>query len=696
MKNAKKKNHKKLFLVLGGVFVIILIFVVVVVLLNSRNQKHTEASSFEKINQDFIAGMLSADEYVDYSLSALQGSDELPSQYRSRATDLFSTEAMIEFVEKNSSELRPETLQKLSETIGLVNIEFDMDASANASTKKRGGFPGLMTQNAYAESKKIKILNKVKLSNEGHFLVFYTDTGEDQISDDKADSILNMAEDIVAKYSSELGLEYKYKSTTIDSLKINSMRKLMNENGINDSMLDTAMPIYVINTNQKSENVIAYYLSKYGGRFLALTEIGSLSGVPSYPYVNLIRPNSSEADFRVTLAHELGHHYTSNYCHEKFGEKCATGDFISETLPNFFAMEVSKGLTKDNFLNNEHYELQYLGAGTGMKISEVLPNHAGYPALAFLVNYYENVSNGLNKMMESLGCFDALECLYDKAGESEFKKTMTALAERNITSSYDELPLGSLNFTKYDTSDCNKMCTRSVMVQPAVAEYVAFFTDLNDGSKLYVEARDNVAVSLIGFRPGEERRREVIYSGVTSNFSYDISEASGYEMLMVVGANYRIDNLGHFTARVVAKEYEEIVDASKGTGKDCKTSEVSSADEALDELEDTTDAIDMLFGESDFTAMIREIGDAMKENKDGKYISTTCQNNIKTGLGRDEVVSKIYSMLGGNVKHSESSFLFVNFDIFLKADRASQEWGLYILTEGFGKMQLMTMEINAE
>ena len=282
-KKEQKKNHKKLFLIMSGVVVAILILAVVMIILSNKNRDYTEAGSFDKINQDLLAGELTADEYVDYSLSALLKSDELPSRYQSGATEFFSTEELLKFIEEHALELKSETLQRVGEVIGLSDVEFDMDASANVPAERRGGFFPWLAQDAYAASKQVKILNKVKLSEGGHFLVFYTDTGEDRITDDKADSILDMAEDIVEKYSSELGLEYKYDKEDVDSLKINSMRKLMKANGVDDSILKTAMPIYVINTHQRSEGVIAYYLSKYGGHVFGITENGSLEGVPSFP-----------------------------------------------------------------------------------------------------------------------------------------------------------------------------------------------------------------------------------------------------------------------------------------------------------------------------------------------------------------------------------------------------------------------------
>lgn len=696
-KKKQRKRTKKWWIIIGVIASISIIASAIVLVLNLSKKQEPKQSSIMKINQSYLEGKLSVDQYVNSLLDAAYQQGRLSDTFRSNVTELAPNQEILNLISAHPAEIDSGTFSRISEMIGMANIEFDTDASGNVSESKPTIWFPFMAKNAYAENRPSKILNKAMRSRDGHFVVFYTDTGEDQITDETAGSLLEMAEEIIRGYSTNLRLEYRYEKADNNLLKINSMKKVLKASGVDEDALDFAMPIYVVNTHQQESTVKAYYMSRAHANILGITSYDTLGGIPSFPYINLISYDVRDEDLKMTLAHELGHHFINEYCRKTFNDECSKEGFINEALPDFFATEVMRGLPKDNFINRQHYELAYLGLGTDMKISEVLPNYEGYPAYAFLINYYEKVPDGLNKMMESLNCKNVLQCLYDKAGEDSFRKTMISLMERNVTSSYsNELPIGSENFSHYEDPACEKMCTKSYVVEPAAARYVVIFPDLNDGGKMYVSARENVAVSLIGIKNGETRTSDVIFSGKLDNYTYDIVNGGDYDMIMVGATNYGIIDPSSFTLRIVPKEYEEIVDITKAIGKGCSSSVVDSADEAIDEFEKTTDAMEMLFGESDFLTMIREIKDDMASNAGGKYVSTTCENSIRSGLSRSEVIDKIYGLLGDGVKHGESEFLFVNFDTFMRADKRNKDWKLYILIDGLGQMQLLTMEINAE
>ena len=88
-----------------------------------------------------------------------------------------------------SEHLEDYTFEELEEELApyfFKNIDFGVDASSNISKQQS---PGLLTQNASAYASSVTVLNKAKLSSKGHFIVFYTDTGDDAILDKKAEEV---------------------------------------------------------------------------------------------------------------------------------------------------------------------------------------------------------------------------------------------------------------------------------------------------------------------------------------------------------------------------------------------------------------------------------------------------------------------------------------------------------------------------
>ncbi|MDO4399185.1 MAG: hypothetical protein Q4C24_02735, partial [Candidatus Saccharibacteria bacterium] len=115
----------------------------------------------------------------------------------------------LDNLEYISGHLEDYTLEELEEELApyfFKNIDFGVDASSNVSKKQS---PGFLTQNAVAYTPSVTILNKAKLSSKGNFVVFYTDTGDDTISGEKAGELAEMLENIIVGYEENLGLEYK-------------------------------------------------------------------------------------------------------------------------------------------------------------------------------------------------------------------------------------------------------------------------------------------------------------------------------------------------------------------------------------------------------------------------------------------------------------------------------------------------------
>ena len=166
----------------------------------------------------------------------------------------------LDRLEYVAAHLEDYTLDEIEEELTpylFSNIDFNVDASSNVSVKRSSGF---LTQNVSAYTPSVLVLNKAKISSAGHFVVFYTDIGDDGISDERAEDLAEMLEMIIDGYEDRLGFEYKYNKVenpgvinlipsmtpdlTYDAKAIRMSQVLMSS-GIDAFALEYAMPVYV-------------------------------------------------------------------------------------------------------------------------------------------------------------------------------------------------------------------------------------------------------------------------------------------------------------------------------------------------------------------------------------------------------------------------------------------------------------------
>lgn len=520
----------------------------------------------------YAAGEINADTYLTYLLDATYNNSALPEIYQN--SELFMAPDFLGFIDQHFDELSPELILSTLETVTLANIDFDTDASSNISSS-----PDLFSNNAYAYTKKITTLNKAYLSPNQKFVIFYTDTGDDAVSDSSVVTIAETLESIIDSYSNNLGLNYEYQLYSVSNSKTKKMTKVLESNNIPSNITDTAMSVYIANPYKNESNVLATYA---GRRFAETTtniliKLGALFGeetakfystTPAYPFVNILPSNLSNESLALVIAHELGHHYASNYCYATTNQTCSDDDFISETAPNWFAINVISDQPTNNLLRS-HHDL-YVSYGTCYKIDNVLPEPpkehachnkgtlAGYPAVAFLQNYSEIVPDATNKILTALTTDNALQSLYDSAGPDHFRQVMTQLTERNITNDYGPIAaLYATNFPHGEEIPCTDLCTESYYIAPASSRYLYFPPAEYPNATLTVSAAHST-ISILG------RRNDIWYviSSQDQNATFDMTTIDDYDAITFGIANYSITDPDEFTLSVTAKPLEDLIEES--------------------------------------------------------------------------------------------------------------------------------------
>lgn len=551
----------------------------------SRNTITAQAASLENsaslLASAYSTNEIDADTYLNYLLDAIYNPSALPASYQS-STKLTLLPDYLTFADEHFSELDPATAQRTLELATLANVDFDTDASDNSSTSY-----SLFSTPAYA-FQKATTLNKAQLSSDGHFVVFYTDTGNDAVSDSSISSLCDMLERIIKNYQDKIDLAYEYQLFTTNNSKTKKMSKVLEANGIAPDITNTAMAVYITDPYDGASDVLA----TYAGRNFAETttslivKLGNIIGdetakfyntTPAYPLINILPVNLENKSLEIVTAHELGHHYATTYCYTTYNKSCHLDNFIDETVPNWFAVNVATNQAQDNVISGHHSA--YVEFGTCYNISTTIPKppkeHAchgsgslgGYPAAAFLQNYSEIVPGSAKIFLDAIATGNALQKLYDAAGPERYQKVMTQLTERNLTKDYQQNTFRIDSIPRGEEIPCTDLCTQSYYIASSSSRYLYFPTTEYKNVNLEVSAPGSNTINILGQRGSSWT---VISSGDSSDSSasYDIAETSDYDVVAFAITNYSISEDSNFTLKVTAAPLEELIVEDEPTAFD--------------------------------------------------------------------------------------------------------------------------------
>lgn len=638
----------------------------------------------------------------------------------------------LKYLNDNFESLNYDDIREELGALLFSNVDFGLDASSNVSTSRNK----LFFANSYAYSSTVTILNKARLSGENNFIIFYTDNGDDAITDSQADKLADMLEEVVSGYSSNLGLGYEYESLPNNDSSLAKMREVLEGSGIDTNIIDSAMPIYVVDPYKNGSNILASYA---GRRFKdqgvsILMKIGALFGeetaklydtTPSYPFINVLPKNIASEDLPVVVAHELGHHYSAVYNQNTYGETGSDDNFIDETTPNWMAINVLPGQPSSNVINANHYNAIYLGAVSDT-ISEISDQGEldGYPAVAFLENYYRIVPDAESIIMDATYYGDALNYLFDHAGTENFRKVMTSLAEKNLTGDYDG-KLTNLATPKGRVVLCTDVCTREYEINPASIQYSYFSAADFDNVIIKFESKENeISASLLG-KKGLRDDWEIIKSGSSEiEFGINNSSVKDYEAFALAVSDYSITDVGSYTIKITKDEIKDIIadegdfDFSKygfsnplsGSTPGCYEIDTDSLiDNLINLINLRTEFVDRMtkFGEDvnpdkDYSKFreedkrtSEEITSSLSEAKTelSRYKISICGSYIGRGHSFDSVKASLRSSLGGVVnllderRGDDRYSVFVGFDILARVGKG------YLLAQSDDNIGLITLNI---
>lgn len=364
-------------------------------------------------------------------------------------------------------------------------------------------------------------LDKVALSSNEHFLIWYTDTGDDAITEEQLKQIDDTLENAITIYTMEFGIRYSY-DPYVDNKWFNDdyshAEDVMEDCGLSKSYFKEAMSVYVYDTG--SNAVLASYCdeqdtAKWINNTIFL-DILDNDGIINYPYIILNRRGfEGNSDSLTQLCnHEFFHHMQFLYSMETMGERCGADLVISEGIANYASALASSVTSTGTFLNNWAGVYSQNTSTSLPKISD--GQSKGYGIFPYFYAYGKEVPEAHDIIMRAHIEKDPFEYIQENTDKSYLVKTINRLAFSTISQDYDNKSMISNKGIK-EKDELRINHTYNQTINPGAIDYYKL-SDTMD-MDLVTDGKDYVSFNVYG-RLGN--RWEKINSE-TGNMSIDMS-----------------------------------------------------------------------------------------------------------------------------------------------------------------------------
>ncbi len=695
------------------------------------------------MSDDFAAGNITVDQYIKYSLDYMFAPDNLPDQYKEGSENVFFDldEALIS---EHLDELSDETVESLAEALLLSNINIDTDASGNVS--KYTSADPLIKNVSAANTKSTKTLNKAKVSPKGTAVIFYTDTGTDAVSDEVAEGIGRVMDNVVDKTKEIFGIDYQYKVTyTENADSLEKVKKVLKANNIDENALDTMGVVYVADPTSKGSALKAYHkrpfleeekeesLTKkirtrldakiqgtdYGYSFWDSTPVDEFTVIkPEYAY---LENGNLALNTEEVISHEFAHGIQWSYCRDTIGKYCTAQYLSKEGTAHLFAINAMSSHAADSLLANDHNEyiqnscnrLENIKLeGTDLEYGcNAIGKHLGYPTLAFWENYYEIVPNAASIAVQSWTQENTINYLYEQAGATNFRNVMKQLSQRNVTNDYKDSIKNALTAKAYPngtTLYCGGLCTEKYSMAPTSLKYIYLNTEDHEETKISVQAPNSTAISFIKL----DSSKQILKEG-NGKVEYTLNKSTG--VIVIAVANSSLDAID-FIVSVTTNNLEDLIEKVdidfttnnpfKEMNNGCVELDVDGLADSISEISGfvkgiKSDMVDLSFATNELEKAEAN-AEEMEENLKGNKI-TICSNKVKDDIDFATARAKLKEALVIKPKlfSLDLSFLDKNeadfkLSVFCGINALDQSGRIFVLTNAGGANagDLMLFNIN--
>lgn len=524
------------------------------VIINNEEIKYT--NSYEHIKYDYEQKIISANEYLKQMYALEFDSKSLSKKYKNDNNNYFLTSDqlnIIDFIEKNYKKLDKNLVEKYARKKLLQDVQL----KSNSISKSSSSIIKLSKEDP--ENVSSHVLNKARLSSNGRFLLWYTDTGNDAITENEVNVILNELDNSVNDLEQLSKIKYSYepyidnKNLVGDYL---SATIILQECNIPVDSIETAMSIYVYDTG--SDVTLAQYTdTNLLNKYLNYTGLSSIryDGVINYPYVFMNKKGLNEIDsLKQVSRHELFHHFQTSYCKANDLISCDdTKDGFMESYANYASAITGNYQSTENFLNN------WMGAyyrDTSLNIDDVKGGSPGYAIFPYLYSYSLMVDNSSNIFNKALLENEPLKYINKNTSREKLKSTINDLAVKLLSKNYKNNAFVPPSDDKLDIKgDISKNDTYKYEINKGAIDYF----EINKFSDVEITSDDYsyITFMLIGVKNNEYN----IISKVSTKLKQNIYDL-GYDKVYLAVTNGNLDKKYNYQIKVTE---------SKATNKNYNT-----------------------------------------------------------------------------------------------------------------------------
>lgn len=611
-----KKNKKKIIII--SVLLVLILFIIILFLIFHQPKKFKDPfqdvddlvietdikstreyeaidSVSETLEKEFNDNKITADQYIMELAYSIYDSDKLNDKYQ----DLeIGTPNPVELFQKAAElvdNLSVESAKYIADQYFLSEVKWNVETDSNASGMKRSNDYKVMP--LVSDETDVSKLDKVILSSSNHFLVYYTTNGSNAITNDNAKKIAQELETAVASYEKKYGLKFQYDPSSDDSTfrkfvdatsfeglqkATSKAEKVLKNSNIDSKYLDTAMPVYIIDTDSENTNVIGYYVPAVISDFERVilkgydifdnlgVQLDSILTTYAFPYFVVSSSLDNFDNTKITLTHELFHHYQQYICGNGIYGECKSGSFTKETTANFAAAD-NVNIQKFGTVLNNHavWYIRNLSSSidkVGLKDYGDLT--IGYGAFVFARNYSEVVENGYHHLFQSMKYEDPLKYIYDNSG-GNYQKAMLLTAERNLTLDYDnKLYIAQTKEELYYPANYKELGTLNNKVHLTIdySSMQYFYinpSEFKSKTAQIVFNGSNDDLSLLLFVKENDKYKALYTHSLSTEFVINVSDFTFYDEVVFgivnssivnhINYNIEIDENGIKTPTVTAK-----------------------------------------------------------------------------------------------------------------------------------------------
>lgn len=524
------------------------------VIINNEEIKYT--NSYEHIKYDYEQKIISANEYLKQMYALEFDSKSLSKKYKNDNNNYFLTSDqlnIIDFIEKNYKKLDKNLVEKYARKKLLQDVQL----KSNSISKSSSSIIKLSKEDP--ENVSSHVLNKARLSSNGRFLLWYTDTGNDAITENEVNVILNELDNSVNDLEQLSKIKYSYepyidnKNLVGDYL---SATIILQECNIPVDSIKTAMSIYVYDTG--SDVTLAQYTdTNLLNKYLNYTGLSSIryDGVINYPYVFMNKKGLNEIDsLKQVSRHELFHHFQTSYCKANDLISCDdTKDGFMESYANYASAITGNYQSTENFLNN------WMGAyyrDTSLNIDDIKGGSPGYAIFPYLYSYSLMVDNSSNIFNKALLENEPLKYINKNTSREKLKSTINDLAVKLLSKNYKNNAFVPPSDDKLDIKgDISKNDTYKYEINKGAIDYF----EINKFSDVEITSDDYsyITFMLIGVKNNEYS----IISKVSTKLKQNIYDF-GYDKVYLAVTNGNLDKKYNYQIKVTE---------SKATNKNYNT-----------------------------------------------------------------------------------------------------------------------------